>query len=272
MPKIKLLPPREVPAAVVGRTRKKKRAPSSKALANATDSADDEYVPSHTSQTPSAPPHHTFRKPPPPQSSLATLATPLDQDSLCSQYGPFLVELQKHLGEFTVYPHVICWLNEKLRARYQPWYQGNLVSDEKTVEDWVRYPHGTSKYSLAVFETWTVSPRAVKIEDFGQIPWHVWAIVICHAPPPRKKGKKIFVWDPNFGDPVAGVRERDVLLWRKEFVETAKFSAASAQVWVNKQWGEPNLGGDCVRLTLRWLQAVAEQGFDLNIFYHAAKR
>ncbi|KAJ7865884.1 hypothetical protein B0H14DRAFT_2573667 [Mycena olivaceomarginata] len=261
MPKIKLLPPREVPAAVVGRTRKKKRAPSSKALANATDSADDEYVPSHTSQTPSAPPHHTFRKRPP-QSSLATLATPLDQDSLRSQYGPFLVELQKHLGEFTVYPHVICWLNEKPRARYQPWYQGNLVSDEKTVEDWVRYPHGTSKYSLAVFKTWTVSPRAVKIEDFGQIPWHIWAIVICHAPPPSKKGKKIFVWDPNFGDPVAGVRERDVLLWRKEFVETAKFSAESAQVWVNKPWGEPNLGGDCVRLTLRWLQAVAEQGFD----------
>jgi hypothetical protein len=55
-------------------------------------------------------------------------------------------------------------------------------------------------------------------------------------------------------------------------VETAKFSAASAQVWVNKQWGKPNLGGDCVRLTLRWLQAVAEQGFDLNFFYHAAKR
>ncbi|KAJ6610794.1 hypothetical protein B0H10DRAFT_1953597 [Mycena sp. CBHHK59/15] len=57
-----------------GRTQKKKRAPGSKTLANATDSADDEYVPSHTSQTPSAQPHHTFWTHPPPQSPLATLA------------------------------------------------------------------------------------------------------------------------------------------------------------------------------------------------------
>jgi hypothetical protein len=92
-----------------------------------------EYVPSHASQTPSASPHHTFRKRPPPQRPLVALAALFDQDSLCSQYGAFLVELQKRLREFTVYPHVICWLNEKLRARYQPWYQGNLISGEKTV-------------------------------------------------------------------------------------------------------------------------------------------
>ncbi|KAJ6596727.1 hypothetical protein B0H10DRAFT_1959942 [Mycena sp. CBHHK59/15] len=90
---------------------------------------------------------------------------------------------------------------------------------------------------------------------------------------PARKARRFSSGIPTFGilwDPVAGVRERDVLQWQKEFVETAKFGMASAQVWMNKQWGKPNLGGDCVHLTLPWLQAVMEQGFDLNIFCHAA--
>jgi hypothetical protein len=118
MPKVKLLPPRKVPVAILGRTQRKKQTLGSKTLANATDSEDNEYVPIHMSQTT---PHCTFRKCPPPQSPLAILAALLNQDSLCSQYGPFLVKQQKHLGRFTVYPHIICWVNEKLHTHYQPW-------------------------------------------------------------------------------------------------------------------------------------------------------
>ncbi|KAJ7787037.1 hypothetical protein B0H14DRAFT_2629793 [Mycena olivaceomarginata] len=101
-----------------------------------------------------------------------------------------------HKSEIEVLQH-----NGTMVTTFYPFYGNKSVPDSSTkfMHD---TQHGTSKYSLAGFKTWTVSPRAAKIEDFGQIPWHVWAIVICHAPPPSKKGKKIFVWDP-----VAGVRE-----------------------------------------------------------------
>ncbi|KAJ7281700.1 hypothetical protein C8J57DRAFT_1219535 [Mycena rebaudengoi] len=96
---------------------------------------------------------------------------------------------------------VIYWVSEKLHTHYQPWYQKNLISDEKTVEDWVKYPHDTSKYSLAVLKMWVASLRVIRIEDFGQIPWHVWQ---------ERQEDLCFV---------AGLRERDVLQWRKEFVK-----------------------------------------------------
>jgi hypothetical protein len=73
------------------------------------------------------------------------------------------------------------------------------------------------------------------------------------------------VWDPNLGRGVGGVQERSVRFHRG-FVEAAKRSSTTAEVWVNKRIREPNIDGRCAEITLDWLQTLVEDGFEWDEF------
>lgn len=75
-------------------------------------------------------------------------------------------------------------------------------------EDWARNPIGDYDYSITIMYTWTTV--GLTIEEFGEVAWHCWALVRCR-PRPGEYGKRIVVWDPNFGRDMGGVRERSLL-------------------------------------------------------------
>ena len=70
------------------------------------------------------------------------------------------------------------------------------------------------------------------------------ALIRCH-PHAGEYGKRILVWDPNFGKEIGGVQERSVLGFHQGFVEAAKRGSTTAEVWVNKRIREPNIDGRC---------------------------
>lgn len=111
--------------------------------------------------------------------------------------------------------------------------------------------------SIALMKTWTESPRAKTVEAWGVLDWHMWVLMIWHAPQ-GAHGKKVVVWDGNLGGSVTDMRRGEVLKFRNSFVEVAQ-RGANTEVWVNKS-SKANSTGQCVRLTLEWLLSAVDKG------------
>ncbi|KAJ6461956.1 hypothetical protein DFH09DRAFT_1347906 [Mycena vulgaris] len=197
---------------------------------------------------------------------LSTLGAALHKDSKAVEYGGFVDELQrlltiKYPGVFKIFPRVVCWTDAAQKGKYEQYYEESLRTNETTAQHWARNPIGEFDYSVALMYTWTISPVGKDIEEFGKVPWHFWALIRCR-PRDGVHGKRIVIWDPNFGKVSEGLRERSLLGFRKSFVDVAKRGSGTAEIWVNHKVREENLEGRCVQLTLDWLQSLVEGGFD----------
>ncbi|KAJ6598801.1 hypothetical protein B0H10DRAFT_2084857 [Mycena sp. CBHHK59/15] len=200
--------------------------------------------------------------------ALSTLADALHTDSKAVEYGGFVAELQRllnirHKGVFRIFPQVVCWADAAQKRKYEQYYEEALRTNETTAEHWARDPIRRCDYSVALMYTWVISPVGTTIEEFGKAPWHFWALIRCR-PRDGEHGKRIVIWDPNFGTVSEGVRERS--LFHKRFVDAAKRDSGTAEVWVNNRVREPNIDGRCVQLTPDWLQSLVEDGFDWGEF------
>ncbi|KAJ7026433.1 hypothetical protein C8F04DRAFT_1190497 [Mycena alexandri] len=207
---------------------------------------------------------------------LQTLADTIQPESLASPYEPWLHELQRlldieHPGEFQVYDRVVCWTGKKQATTLGGRFDPDELSTESSAACWIRQSMHGCAYSIAVMYTSTTSPVGKTQQDFlSDGPWHVWAMIRCAAG--GKHGRRILIWDPNFGIPgLSQQRQRDVLGWRLQFVTAARKNG-NADVWINRRVQERNEDGRCVPLTLAFLQTLVKDGLDWDDFVKVAKR
>ncbi|KAJ7501689.1 hypothetical protein B0H11DRAFT_1992558 [Mycena galericulata] len=193
---------------------------------------------------------------------LRPLTRKLNKDSKCSEFGPFLQQANQALqlrfpGEYDLHELVLCWKDGKEKRKYEMLYKPELITDESTVAKWARETRHGLRCSIALMKTWTESPRAKTVEAWGVLDWHMWVLMIWHAPQ-GAHGKKVVVWDGNLGGSVTDMRRGEVLKFRNGFVEVAQ-RGANTEVWVNKS-SKANSTGQCVRLTLEWLLSAVDKG------------
>ncbi|KAJ7084510.1 hypothetical protein C8R43DRAFT_952779 [Mycena crocata] len=205
---------------------------------------------------------------------LRHLSTRLGEDSLCSAYRPFLAQLQLvadrlHPGTFTVHENVVSWIDATERDDYAHLF---VIDEWGLLNKWRRSPVPT-RISVILFKTASENPVGHTRDAWSDQEFHMWAALVFHAPMGRN-GKALAVWDCNTPSLPSGSRLRDALKGRaKPMVDhllglrcrtdrekQAHGSKRAKLVFVNRPHTEENRDGDCVRMTLEFLENLVQEG------------